>query len=166
MRIYSIAKTIADAFRNPKLVDRSVAIEGMKAALGARRATLEPRVISGWKSTPLTVRKGEKQTLGKSFCCRENGHSAEGTRLPSNLFWRRFSKTSVRMYVFERGPFAAPHRDRWESTSAYFTGISEFAVFKRLPSCVDCFSGSLLSRSQSQSAWTGGRVKLRVQQDM
>lgn len=39
VRVYSIAKTIADAFRNPKLVDRSVAIEGMKAALGARKAT-------------------------------------------------------------------------------------------------------------------------------
>lgn len=39
VRVYSIAKTIADAFRNPKLVDRSVTIEAMKAALGARKAT-------------------------------------------------------------------------------------------------------------------------------
>ena len=39
VRVYSIAKTIADAFRNPKLVDRSVAIEAMKAALNARKAT-------------------------------------------------------------------------------------------------------------------------------
>jgi predicted transcriptional regulator of viral defense system len=39
VRVYSIAKTIADAFRNPKLVDRSVAIEAMKAALSARKAT-------------------------------------------------------------------------------------------------------------------------------
>lgn len=39
VRVYSIAKTIADAFRNPKLVDRSVAIEGMKAVLGAPKAT-------------------------------------------------------------------------------------------------------------------------------
>lgn len=39
VRVYSIAKTIADAFRNPKLVDRSVAIEAMKAALGTRKAT-------------------------------------------------------------------------------------------------------------------------------
>jgi predicted transcriptional regulator of viral defense system len=39
VRVYSIAKTIADAFRNPKLVDRSVPIEAMKAALNARKAT-------------------------------------------------------------------------------------------------------------------------------
>lgn len=39
VRVYSIAKTIADAFRNPKLVDRSVTIEAMKAALGAKKAT-------------------------------------------------------------------------------------------------------------------------------
>lgn len=39
VRVYSIAKTIADAFRNPKLVDRSVAIEAMKAALVAKKAT-------------------------------------------------------------------------------------------------------------------------------
>ena len=38
VRIYSITKTIADAFRNPKLLDRSVTIEAMKAALGARKA--------------------------------------------------------------------------------------------------------------------------------
>ena len=38
VRVYSIAKTIADAFRNPKLLDRSVTIEAMKAALGARKA--------------------------------------------------------------------------------------------------------------------------------
>lgn len=39
VRVYCIAKTIADAFRNPKRVDRSVTIEAMKAALGARKAT-------------------------------------------------------------------------------------------------------------------------------
>jgi predicted transcriptional regulator of viral defense system len=39
VRIYSVAKTIADAFRNPKLVDRSVAIEAMKSALNDRKAT-------------------------------------------------------------------------------------------------------------------------------
>ena len=39
VRVYSIAKTIADAFRNPKLVDRSVAIEAMKSALNDRKAT-------------------------------------------------------------------------------------------------------------------------------
>jgi predicted transcriptional regulator of viral defense system len=39
VRVYSIDKTIADAFRNPKLVDRSVAIEAMKVALGERKAT-------------------------------------------------------------------------------------------------------------------------------
>lgn len=41
VRVYSIAKTIADAFRNPKLLDRSVTIEAMKAALGARKATAD-----------------------------------------------------------------------------------------------------------------------------
>ena len=37
VRIYSIAKSIADAFRNPKLVDRSVAIECLKSALEDRQ---------------------------------------------------------------------------------------------------------------------------------
>ena len=37
VRIYSIAKSIADAFRNPKLVDRFVAIESLKSALEARQ---------------------------------------------------------------------------------------------------------------------------------
>jgi predicted transcriptional regulator of viral defense system len=36
--IYSVAKTLADVFRNPKLVDRSVAIEGLRAALDQRKA--------------------------------------------------------------------------------------------------------------------------------
>ena len=39
LRLYSITKSIADAFRNPKLVDRSVAIEAMKSALNDRKAT-------------------------------------------------------------------------------------------------------------------------------
>lgn len=39
VRVYSVAKTIADAFRNPKLVHRSVAIEAMKSALNDRKAT-------------------------------------------------------------------------------------------------------------------------------
>ena len=39
VRVYSITKSIADAFRNPKLVDRSVAIEAMKSALSDRKAT-------------------------------------------------------------------------------------------------------------------------------
>jgi predicted transcriptional regulator of viral defense system len=39
VRVYSIPKSIADAFRNPKLVDRSVAIETMKSALNERKAT-------------------------------------------------------------------------------------------------------------------------------
>lgn len=39
VRVYSIPKSIADAFRNPKLVDRSVAIEAMKSALNKRKAT-------------------------------------------------------------------------------------------------------------------------------
>lgn len=38
--IYSVSKTIADAFRNPKLVDRSVAIESLKSALDMRKASV------------------------------------------------------------------------------------------------------------------------------
>lgn len=37
VRIYSISKSIADAFRNPKLVDRSVAIESLRSALEQRK---------------------------------------------------------------------------------------------------------------------------------
>lgn len=37
--VYSVAKTLADAFRNPRLVDRSIAIEGLKNALAAHKAT-------------------------------------------------------------------------------------------------------------------------------
>jgi predicted transcriptional regulator of viral defense system len=37
--IYSVAKTLADLFRNSKLVDRSVAVEGLRAALERRKAT-------------------------------------------------------------------------------------------------------------------------------
>lgn len=38
VKVYSIPKSIADAFRNPKLVDRSVAIECLRSALEQRRA--------------------------------------------------------------------------------------------------------------------------------
>ena len=37
--IYSVAKTLADVFRNPRLVDRSVAVEGLRSALEQRKAT-------------------------------------------------------------------------------------------------------------------------------
>ncbi len=37
--VYSIPKTLADLFRNSKLVDRSVAVEGLRAALQQRKAT-------------------------------------------------------------------------------------------------------------------------------
>jgi len=37
--IYSIAKTLADAFRNPKLVNKSVAIESLRTALEDRKIT-------------------------------------------------------------------------------------------------------------------------------
>lgn len=37
--VYSIPKTLADIFRNPRLVDRSVAVEGLRAALAQRKAT-------------------------------------------------------------------------------------------------------------------------------
>jgi len=38
--IYSVSKSIADAFRNPKLVDRAVAIESLKTALRTRKASV------------------------------------------------------------------------------------------------------------------------------
>jgi predicted transcriptional regulator of viral defense system len=37
--IYSIPKSLADAFRNPKLLDRSVAIECLRNAVNERKAT-------------------------------------------------------------------------------------------------------------------------------
>ena len=37
--IFSIPKTLADIFRNGRLVDRSVAVEGLRAALDQRKAT-------------------------------------------------------------------------------------------------------------------------------
>lgn len=36
--VYSIPKTLADLFRNSRLIDRSVAIEGLRAALDQRKA--------------------------------------------------------------------------------------------------------------------------------
>jgi len=39
LRVYSVTKTIADAFRLPKLVDRSAAIGALKTALNERKAT-------------------------------------------------------------------------------------------------------------------------------
>lgn len=37
--VYSVAKSLADAFRNPKLLDRSVAIECLRNAIRQRKAT-------------------------------------------------------------------------------------------------------------------------------
>lgn len=37
--IFSIPKTLADLFRNGRLVDRSIAVEGLRAALNQRKAT-------------------------------------------------------------------------------------------------------------------------------
>jgi predicted transcriptional regulator of viral defense system len=37
--IYSVAKTLADLFRNGQLVDRSVAVEGLRTAIEQRKAT-------------------------------------------------------------------------------------------------------------------------------
>lgn len=37
--IYSIPKTLADLFRNPRLVDRAAAVEGLRAALDTRKAS-------------------------------------------------------------------------------------------------------------------------------
>lgn len=37
--IYAVTKTLADAFRNPKLVDRSVAIEALRSALTQKKAS-------------------------------------------------------------------------------------------------------------------------------
>jgi hypothetical protein len=39
VRIYNVVKTLADLFRNGRLVDRSVAIEGLRAALEQRKAS-------------------------------------------------------------------------------------------------------------------------------
>ncbi|MDP4360934.1 hypothetical protein QR510_30345, partial [Escherichia coli] len=36
--VYSVAKTLADLFRNGRLVDRSVAVEVLRAALEQRKA--------------------------------------------------------------------------------------------------------------------------------
>ena len=44
VRIYSISKSLADAFRNQRLVDRSVAIESLKSAISQRKTT--PAVIA------------------------------------------------------------------------------------------------------------------------
>ncbi len=37
--VYSVVKALADAFRNPKLVDRSVAIESLRSAVEQRKAS-------------------------------------------------------------------------------------------------------------------------------
>jgi predicted transcriptional regulator of viral defense system len=37
--VYSVVKALADAFRNPKLVDRSVAIESLRSAIELRKAS-------------------------------------------------------------------------------------------------------------------------------
>ena len=37
--IFSVPKTLADVFRNPRLMDRSVAVEGLRAALEQKKAT-------------------------------------------------------------------------------------------------------------------------------
>lgn len=37
--VYSVAKTLADVFRNSRLVDRSVAVEGLRAALDQRKVS-------------------------------------------------------------------------------------------------------------------------------
>ncbi|MCB1347372.1 MAG: AbiEi antitoxin N-terminal domain-containing protein [Maritimibacter sp.] len=39
IRMYTVPKTLADTFRNRRLVDRSVAIEALKAAIEQRKAT-------------------------------------------------------------------------------------------------------------------------------
>lgn len=47
--IYSIPKTLADLFRNPDLVDRSIAIEGLRAALEQRKAS-PAQLVEGAKA--------------------------------------------------------------------------------------------------------------------
>jgi len=51
---YTLEKTLADAFRNPKLVDRSVAIEALKTTLSERKSTpakiaKAAKTYSAWK---------------------------------------------------------------------------------------------------------------------
>lgn len=52
--VYSVPKTLADLFRNARLVDRSVAVEGLRAALDQRKArpaqiAEAARVGGAWK---------------------------------------------------------------------------------------------------------------------
>jgi len=52
--IYTLEKTLADAFRNPKLVDRSVAIEALKNTLAENKSTPAKiaeaaKTYSAWK---------------------------------------------------------------------------------------------------------------------
>lgn len=47
--VYSLEKCIADAFRNPKLVDRSVAIEALQNTLSERKSTLSKIVETAKK---------------------------------------------------------------------------------------------------------------------
>lgn len=54
IRMYTIPKTLADAFRNQRLTDRSVAIEALKAAIKQRKSTPSAiaeaaRTYGAWK---------------------------------------------------------------------------------------------------------------------
>lgn len=56
IRMYKIPKTLADAFRNKRLVDRSVAIEALKAAIEQRKTTPSAiteaaRTFGAWNQT-------------------------------------------------------------------------------------------------------------------
>ncbi len=46
VQIYSVAKSIADAFRNKKMVDRSVAIESLKSALRSQKITPSELILA------------------------------------------------------------------------------------------------------------------------
>ncbi|MBL1435413.1 MAG: AbiEi antitoxin N-terminal domain-containing protein [Rhodobacteraceae bacterium] len=46
VQIYSVAKSIADAFRNKKMVDRSVAIESLKSALRSQKISPSELILA------------------------------------------------------------------------------------------------------------------------
>jgi predicted transcriptional regulator of viral defense system len=61
--IYSIAKTLADAFRNPNLVDRSVAIEALKSALTQRKVLLSDIISAAKEGGAWTVMRPYLEAL-------------------------------------------------------------------------------------------------------
>lgn len=81
VRIYSVPKTIADLFRNPGLVDRSVAIEGLRAALDQRKATpaaLADAAKAGGAWKTMRPRSGRKSIVRLAAASREASEELVG----------------------------------------------------------------------------------------